>query len=131
MGTQRVLNEKGIPTPLAHTLLRPPVSRMDILTESEIDSLVHRSSLVKKYNVEIDRESAFELLEQKISRAEAAAEEAKVRPTTTPKPKGRPVQETSIIDELSKNTMVRQIGRTIFRELTRGILGSFSGSKRR
>lgn len=126
-----VLNEKGIPTPLAHTLLRPPVSRMDILTESEIDSLVHRSSLVKKYNVEIDRESAFELLEQKISRAEAAAEEAKVRPTTTPKPKGRPVQETSIIDELSKNTMVRQIGRTIFRELTRGILGSFSGSKRR
>jgi DNA helicase HerA-like ATPase len=126
-----VLNEKGIPTPLAHTLLRPPVSRMDILTESEIDSLVHRSSLVKKYNVEIDRESAFELLEQKISRAEAAAEEAKVRPTTTPKSKGRPVQETSIIDELSKNTMVRQIGRTIFRELTRGILGSFSGSKRR
>jgi len=126
-----VLNEKGIPTPLAHTLLRPPLSRMDILTGEEIESLVNRSSLVKKYNIEIDRESAFELLEQKISRAEAAHQEALVRPTAPPKSKGRPVQETSIIDELSKNTMVRQIGRTIFRELTRGILGSFSGSKRR
>ncbi|EFK95141.1 protein of unknown function, NPT hydrolase [sediment metagenome] len=126
-----VLNEKGIPTPLAHTLLRPPVSRMDILTESEIDSLVRSSSLVKKYNIDIDRESAFELLEQKISRAEAAAEVAKSQPIPSAKSKGKPVQETSIIDELSKNTMVRQLGRTIFRELTRGILGSFSGSKRR
>jgi hypothetical protein len=86
---------------------------------------------VRKYNIDIDRESAFELLEQKINRAEAAAEAAKRQPIPSVKPKGRPVQETSIIEELSKNTMVRQIGRSIFRELTRGILGSFSGSKRR
>ena len=33
------LNEKGIPTPLAATLLRAPQSRMDILSESEIDSI--------------------------------------------------------------------------------------------
>lgn len=126
-----VLNEKGIPTPLAHTLLRPPVSRMDILTDGEIDSLVKSSALVRKYNIDIDRESAFELLEQKINRAEAAAEAAKSQPIPSAKPKGKPVQETSIIEELSKNTMVRQIGRSIFRELTRGILGSFSGGKRR
>jgi len=56
---------------------------------------------------------------------------AKNQPIPSAKTKGKPVQETSIIDELSKNTMVRQLGRTIFRELTRGILGSFSGSKRR
>jgi len=31
-----------------------------------------------------------------------------------------------MIEELSKNTMVRQFGRTILRELTRGILGSFT-----
>lgn len=126
-----VLNEKGIPTPLAHTLLRPPVSRMDILTDQEIYSLVKASSLVRKYNIDIDRESAFELLDQKIRRAEAAAEASKNQPMSSAKSKGKPVQETSIIEELSKNTMVRQIGRSIFRELTRGILGSFSGSKRR
>jgi predicted flap endonuclease-1-like 5' DNA nuclease len=123
------LNEKGIPTPLAHVLLRPPVSRMDILSESEIQALVSKSPLVRKYNVELDRDSAFELLEKKISRAEAAAEEASApaaRKTTSTKA----AKETSLIDELSKNTMVRQIGRTIFRELTRGILGSISGKKR-
>lgn len=123
------LNEKGIPTPLAHVLLRPPVSRMDILSESEIQNMVSKSPLVRKYNVDLDRDSAFELLESKISRAEAAAEEAPApipRKTTASKP----AKETSIIDELSKNTMVRQIGRTIFRELTRGILGSISGKKR-
>lgn len=123
------LNEKGIPTPLAHVLLRPPVSRMDILSESEIQNLVSKSPLVRKYNVDLERDSAFELLENKISRAEAAAEEPAApipRKTTASKP----TKETSIIDELSKNTMVRQIGRTIFRELTRGILGSISGKKR-
>src|SRR5690606_29759511 len=37
------LNEKGIPTPLAHTLVRAPISRMDILNEQEIDQLVMAS----------------------------------------------------------------------------------------
>ena len=34
-----VLNEKGIPTPLACTMMRAPMSRMDILTDTEIKSL--------------------------------------------------------------------------------------------
>jgi hypothetical protein len=34
------LNEKGIPTPLAATLLRAPQSRMDILINDEIDEIV-------------------------------------------------------------------------------------------
>ncbi|MCF1750944.1 helicase HerA-like domain-containing protein [Mariniradius sediminis] len=123
------LNEKGIPTPLAHVLLRPPVSRMDVLSDQEIQTLVSKSPLVRKYNVELDRDSAFELLEKKISRAEAAAEQASA-PIPKKTTSARAAKETSLIDELSKNTMVRQIGRTIFRELTRGILGSFSGKKR-
>lgn len=123
------LNEKGIPTPLAHVLLRPPISRMDILSGQEIQQLVSRSPLVKKYNLELDRESAFELLDKKISRTEQIAGQTK---TASPKTgtSSRSPKETSLIDELSKNTMVRQIGRTIFRELTRGIMGSISGKKR-
>lgn len=69
------LNEKGIPTPLAATMLRAPMSRMDILEPAEIETLVRQSHLVKKYNETIDRESAYELLNEKIQRAEA--EEAK------------------------------------------------------
>lgn len=122
------LNEKGVPTPLAHTLLRAPISRMDILDQQEIDVLVKNSVLVPKYNTPLDRVSAFELLDAKISRSEIEAErKAESKPAAT---KGRPVKETSFMDELSKNTMVRQLGRTIFRELTRGILGSISGKKR-
>jgi uncharacterized protein len=128
-----VLNEKGIPTPLAHTLLRAPISRMDILSHDEIDQLVSQSSLVKKYNVTMDRKSAFEILDQKITAAEEAA--AQVQRQTgsggNSRTQNRTTKETSIFDDLSKNTMVRQIGRTIFRELTRGIMGSVSGKKRR
>ncbi len=73
------LNEKGIPTPLAATMLRAPMSRMDILEPSEIDSLVQQSKLVKKYNETIDRESAYEILNQKIERAETAEAKEKAQ----------------------------------------------------
>ncbi|MFK8267357.1 helicase HerA-like domain-containing protein [Capnocytophaga cynodegmi] len=62
-----VLNEKGIPTPLVATMLRAPMSRMDILSDTEINTLVNRSELARKYNEVIDRESAYELLNTKIS----------------------------------------------------------------
>jgi len=64
------LNEKGIPTPLAATLLRAPMSRMDILENNELKELIDGSKLVKKYNKVIDRESAYELLNAKIEIAE-------------------------------------------------------------
>jgi len=44
------LNEKGIPTPLAATMLRTPESRMDILTPDEISSINRSSDLVRKYS---------------------------------------------------------------------------------
>ena len=43
------LNEKGIPTPLAATYMRAPMTRMDILTEPEVRSLVRSSDLVPVY----------------------------------------------------------------------------------
>ncbi|MDA7558460.1 DUF853 domain-containing protein [Flavobacteriaceae bacterium] len=65
------LDEKGRPTPLAATMMRAPMSRMDILTPTEINTLLSRSKLVEKYNDSIDRESAYELLNKKIKQAEA------------------------------------------------------------
>jgi DNA helicase HerA-like ATPase len=73
------LNEKGIPTPLAATMMRAPMSRMDVLNDNEIDEINNKSKLVRKYAEEIDRESAYELLTKKIEdavqQAEAQAEE--------------------------------------------------------
>jgi len=71
------LNEKGIPTPLARTMLRAPMSRMDILSKSELDELISNSKIVKKYNEEIDRESAYEILNGKIDKATELEEKEK------------------------------------------------------
>jgi len=73
------LNEKGRPTPLAATMMRAPMSRMDILSDSELDTLLSTSKLVKKYNEDIDRESAYEMLNEKIEQAEAEEAKEKAR----------------------------------------------------
>ncbi len=118
------LNEKGIPTPLAHALLRAPQSRMDILTESEIDSIISKSKLVRKYNEVVDRDSAYEILNGKIEEAQSDAHQEKMQ-----KQQGAARQSTSrraeksTFEKVVNNTTTRQIGRTIARELTRGLLG--------
>lgn len=121
-----VLNEKGIPTPLAHTLLRAPYSRMDIINKSEFDQVLNKSRLKSKYNQEIDRVSAYEKLTQKLEKIadDQQPENTGGRPRSTkPAP--------TLIETLSKNTMVRQLGRTLVRELSRGLLGVLGASSRR
>lgn len=68
------LNEKGIPTPLARTMLRAPMSRMDVLSDNELTDLLQSSTLIPKYDKTTDRESAYEMLTKKI--ADANTEEA-------------------------------------------------------
>jgi hypothetical protein len=113
------LNEKGIPTPLVHTYLRAPQSRMDILTPEEIQKLVSTSTLESKYNVDVDRDSAYEILGGKIERAQETEQKEQM---SNQRNQGRRVsrrKEKSVWD----NTTTRQIGRTVARELTRGLLG--------
>ncbi len=71
------LDEKGRPTPLAATMLRAPMSRMDVLTDGELKSVINTSRLVKKYNDVVDRESAYEILSAKIERAGEQLEKEK------------------------------------------------------
>lgn len=116
------LNEKGIPTPLAATHLRAPASRMGTLTTEEIDRVISGSMLAIKYNEVIDRESAYEILEAKLNNAKAETEEEEIEVKKTERPKAEK-EEPSLIERASKNTMVRQVGTTVVRELARGILG--------
>ena len=76
-----VLDEKGRPTPLAATMMRAPMSRMDILTDSELKELIQDSNLAYKYNETIDRESAYELLSDKIEKIHKNAEKEKTKKT--------------------------------------------------
>lgn len=118
-----VLNEKGIPTPLVHTYLRAPQSRMDVLSQSEIEKILRKSSLINKYNKSIDRESAYELLQEKIRLAQEQEhkEEMQQQIEKASKEKGKAV--TSTLESILNHTTTRQIGRVVARELTRGLLG--------
>jgi len=129
-----LLNEKGIPTPLVHTLLCSPRSRMDVLTETEIDNLIANSKLVKKYSETIDSQSAYEILNAKIEDAvnrtkeeqeqkEAAKEEEEENKKSTKKEK----EEPGFFD----NPTVKQIGRTAASVITRSLLGALGISSTR
>jgi DNA helicase HerA-like ATPase len=115
------LNEKGIPTPLVHTLLVSPSTRMDVLTDTEISSLVSSSKLVSKYAKTIDGESAYELLNEKLANAtEAAAEEEKEKPVRKVTAKA----EKSTLETILDSSVTKQVGRTAASIITRGLLGA-------
>ncbi|MBL87040.1 MAG: ATPase [Winogradskyella sp.] len=114
------LDEKGKPTPLAATMMRAPMSRMDILTESELSNLLAQSQLAKKYNKEIDRESAYEMLNEKIKQAEAeeakrkAEEEKEALKKAESKRKAssskrRSTRQNPIVKVLSSPTVIRSV----------------------
>ncbi len=102
------LDEKGIPTPLAYTYMRAPNSRMDILTDSEIKTILSNSDLVSKYNQEVDRESANEILSQQLEQ-QKNVEQTTTKTTST----RRAPQEKDWTD----NKMVRDVSRTATRKL--------------
>ena len=113
-----VLSEKGTPTPLAHTLLCAPRSRMDILSENEIDAIISKSNLTKKYNQEIDRQSAYEILNEKYSIKDDEIEEKSSSQKQSSK------REKSTFEEAINSPIAKQVGRTFVREIMRGILGA-------
>jgi hypothetical protein len=127
------LNEKGIPTPLAAVHMRAPMSRMGVLAPEELDRIVNASWLVKKYTEEVDRESAYEILEAKLNNARAEKEEDEVEASPAKTRTKEPKPEPSVLERASKNTMVRQVGNTVVRELARGLLGvlGLGGGSRR
>ncbi len=112
------LNESGIPTPLVHTYMRAPQSRMDILEPDEIKEILRFSNIHDKYSQKLDRESAYDILSAKLEDA-ASAEHREV----VVKQRSRATKEKSTLEKVLSNTTTRQVGRTVARELTRGILG--------
>lgn len=114
------LDEKGKPTPLAATMMRAPMSRMDILSDTELSDLLGRSKLAKKYNQDIDRDSAYEMLNKKIEVAEAedAKEKARLekeklekaeRKQRTSRSRSRSTRQNPIVKVLTSPTVIRSV----------------------
>jgi DNA helicase HerA-like ATPase len=111
-----MLNEKGIPTPLVHTMLVPPRSRMDVLSDSEIDTLVNKSKLVRKYADAVDEKSAYEILTDKLNEAADKQKQDEEQKEDNKKA----AQEKGFFD----NPVVKQVGRTAATVITRSLLGA-------
>ena len=109
------LDSKGRPTPLVATMMRAPMSRMDILTDTEIKALLDKSTLKTKYNEVIDRESAYEILNAKIANEapkEDAPKKTETKSTAAPKTSSAPKKSTAqnpIIKMLTSATFVRGV----------------------
>ncbi|MDQ3682177.1 MAG: DUF853 domain-containing protein [Bacteroidota bacterium] len=115
-----MLNEKGIPTPLVHTMMAPPRSRMDVLTDAELSSMVSKSNLAIKYNKTVDSESAYEILNNKLAEAQLRSDEVLQR-----QQEAKTTRATATKKEQTwlDNPMVKSAGRTAATMLTRSLLG--------
>jgi hypothetical protein len=85
--------------------------------------VIKRSRLAPKYNEAIDRESAHEILTEKLERI--AAEQME-----DPQP-GKTRRRNATQDSTFEAIMKSRVANTVVRELTRGILGVFGISSRR
>ena len=69
------LEEKGAPSMVERTLVRPPSSRLGPLTDAERKALIQKSPLSGTYDEAVDRVSAFEQLTGRAEEAVPAAED--------------------------------------------------------
>ncbi|ETZ19994.1 helicase HerA-like domain-containing protein [Pedobacter sp. V48] len=115
-----VLNEKGIPTEVAATMLTPPRAIMGPLSAADYNNLVQSSELTAKYQESIDPESAYEILTKRVN--DKLTEEEETKQEEPPK-KG----EKSLVEQVMGATITRQIGK----EIVRGLFGMLTGKKPR
>ncbi len=117
-----VLNEKGIPTEVAATMLTPPRAHMGPLSTAAYDLLLQESKMTEKYQETVDPESAYEILTKRINEKLA---EVDGDGSTDRQAPGK--NEKSIFEQVMGATITRQIGK----EIVRGLFGMLTGKKPR
>lgn len=125
------LQDKGAPSMVERTLIRPPQSRIGAILPGERAETILASPLRGKYEKTVDRESAYEVLE---SRAERAATDA-ARTAQSEKQKAKPDaaarrSNRQSIGEAAAKSAVRTLSTRLTGALVRGLLGSLSKNLR-
>lgn len=118
------LDRKGVPNVVARTLIRPPASRLGPATDAERRDIMRSSPVSGQYDEAVDRESAYEKLEERENeRAEAAARqaelEAKEKQSSRRKKSSR---GRSLGGEIAESGL-KLVTRELTRYLIRGVLG--------
>jgi DNA helicase HerA-like ATPase len=125
------LQEKGIPMPVERAIICPPRCRMGAITETERQAVLAQSLLGVKYEQQINRQSAREMLSLRVQVAPAAAEAT----TKAGKPEKATKQEPGFLQEIlfgngRRQGVIEQEAKYQARKLMRGILGGLLGKKR-
>ncbi|MBR2687920.1 MAG: DUF853 domain-containing protein [Aquamicrobium sp.] len=129
------LEEKGAPSMVQRTLIRPPSSRLGPITTDERRRLIAESPVAGQYDETVDRESAFEILQKKAAEAQAPQESGSgwtlpdfgggsrqpSGQSRAPRPSNR-----QTVTEAAIKSVVRSVGSSLGRAIVRGILGSLS-----
>jgi DNA helicase HerA-like ATPase len=140
------LDEKGAPTPVARTKIRPPNSHVGPILLTERQTIMRANTAGRAYEKAVDRESAHEILgrrAEQLAAQEAQAEERAAREKEASKASRssgtRSGGTTRSRSSGSRTTAIeRQGGRvasgmmnTLVREIMRGILGTPTRRRRR
>jgi hypothetical protein len=125
------MNERGAPTPVAWTRLRAPESLMGPADPVAMTATIDTSPLRAKYSESVDRVSAREKLAAKLEAGAAAARaedtagaststDARIPNPERSKPPARRDQDSMVAD-IIKSPMARDLARTAAREILRGV----------
>lgn len=130
-----VLSEKGAPTPVAWTRIRPPRSLMDTIGDDAIRVAAQGHPLFAKYGQTVDRESAYEMLTAKVAGAPNVDPPLDVPPLpdlpeTTPAPRDEgPTIVEQVLGSSAMKSFLRSAASAAGREISRSIFGT--GRRRR
>jgi hypothetical protein len=113
-----VLNTRGVPTPVVAVRMIPPASRMAPLTAQELDADIRQSDLLAEYGTPVDRESAREMLAKRMAGTTPPADAAPAAKGGKPAKTIAQVAGAAVVGAMSST-----IGRTVGREIVRGLFG--------
>jgi DNA helicase HerA-like ATPase len=124
------LGQGGVPSPVERALICPPRARVGAITPAERQAVMQASPLSQRYDQAIDRESAYERLQQRaVAHTAPTPRETPARDDTpaerTPTRRGR--EPDSLLEAAAKSALraaSSELGRRVGRQLLRGLLGT-------
>ena len=124
-----VLDEKGAPTPVERTLVRPPCSRIGPLTAQERAIIRSISPIGTKYDNVVDRESAHEILTARAQAAANAAAEAQAQADAAKAAAAQAKEQARLERERRANpSFTEQVTRQLGKSVQRSIINRVGGA---
>jgi DNA helicase HerA-like ATPase len=132
------LQDKGIPMPVERAIICPPRCRMGAITDQERQAILAQSLLGVKYNAEINRESAYEMLNKRAQASRHDAEElrdAAEQSEKSEKTEKAEKEEPGFLKELlfgngRRQGVIETEAKYQARKFMRGVLGGLLGKRR-